>query len=237
MVKTILFDLDGTLLPMEQDAFVKAYFGTLAKKLMPFGFEPEKLYESIWAGVRAAIKNTSDKTNEEVWWETFTACLGSITEKARDALEEYYANDFKYVQSSCGYTPKAKKTIEALKARSYRLVLATNPVFPATATHQRIGWAGLEVSDFELVTTYENSRRCKPNAEYYADILAAIGEKAENCLMVGNDVTEDMVAETLGMKVFLLTDYLINKKDVDISVYKKGSFEELMAYVAELENE
>ncbi len=236
MVKTILFDLDGTLLPMEQENFIKAYFGTLAKKLMPLGFEPEKLYAGIWAGVKAAIMNTSDKTNEEVWWGTFTDCFGSLADGAREVLDEYYANDFKYVQSSCGYTPKAKETIEVLKARGYRLVLATNPVFPATATQQRIGWAGLEISDFELVTTYENSRRCKPNVEYYADILAKIGEKAENCLMVGNDVAEDMVASTLGMKVFLLTDYLINKKDVDISVYKKGSFEELMTYVAELEN-
>ncbi len=236
MVKTILFDLDGTLLPMEQENFIKAYFGTLAKKLMPLGFEPEKLYEGIWAGVKASITNMSDKTNEEVWWDTFIGRFGKMAEASKDLLEDYYANDFKYVQGSCGYTPKAKETVEALKARGYRLVLATNPVFPATATRQRIGWAGLEVSDFELVTSYENSRRCKPNVEYYADILAKIGEKAENCLMVGNDVAEDMVAATLGMKVFLLTDNLINKKETDISIYKNGSFEELIAYITELEN-
>lgn len=29
---TILFDLDGTLLPMDMEAFTKAYFGLLAKK-------------------------------------------------------------------------------------------------------------------------------------------------------------------------------------------------------------
>ena len=236
MIKTILFDLDGTLLPMEQENFIKAYFGTLAKRLMPLGFEPEKLYSGIWAGVKAAIMNTSDKTNEEVWWETFIGCFGKIAEDAKDVLDDYYANDFKYVQSSCGYTPKAKETIDALKAKGYRLILANNPVFPATATRQRIGWAGLEPSDFELVTSYENCRRCKPNVEYYSDILAEIGAKAEECMMVGNDVTEDMVAETLGMKVFLLTDYLLNKKELDISAYRKGSFEELMAYVAELEN-
>ena len=27
----------------------------------------------------------------------------------------------------------------------------------------------------------------------------------EECLMVGNDVSEDMIAETIGMKVFLIT--------------------------------
>ena len=34
-IKTVLFDLDGTLLPMDQDTFVKAYFGYLSKKLYP----------------------------------------------------------------------------------------------------------------------------------------------------------------------------------------------------------
>ena len=42
-IKAVLFDLDGTLLPMDQDEFVKAYSMGLAKKLAPHGYEPEKL--------------------------------------------------------------------------------------------------------------------------------------------------------------------------------------------------
>ena len=49
--------------------------------------------------------------------------------------------------------------------------------------------------------------------------------------MVGNDVTEDMVAESLGMKVFLLTDCLINKKDKDINCYQHWDFTELKTYI------
>ena len=49
-IKVVLFDLDGTLLPMDQDEFVKAYFGGIAKKLAPYGYEPNKLVKSIWAG-------------------------------------------------------------------------------------------------------------------------------------------------------------------------------------------
>mgnify|MGYP000081149430 CR=1 FL=1 len=47
-MKTILFDLDGTLLPMDQDAFVKYYMGLLAQKMAPHGYEPEKLVEAVW---------------------------------------------------------------------------------------------------------------------------------------------------------------------------------------------
>ena len=54
---------------------------------------------------------------------------------------------------------------------------------------------------------------------------------ADECLMVGNDVGEDMITETLGMKVFLLTDCLINKENKDISLFPNGSFDELMKYI------
>ena len=39
----ILFDLDGTLLPMDQDTFTKGYFQELARALAFLDMEPEKL--------------------------------------------------------------------------------------------------------------------------------------------------------------------------------------------------
>ena len=111
------------------------------------------------------------------------------------------------------------------------MALATNPIFPAVATESRIRWVGLEPEDFEIYTTYENIGYCKPNPEYYREILRRMDVKPEECLMVGNDVTEDMVAETIGMDVFLLTDCLINKEEKDISQYKQGSFAELVEFL------
>ena len=114
-------------------------------------------------------------------------------------------------------------------------VLATNPIFPAVATENRMKWAGLVPEDFEWYTTYENSCHSKPNPQYYLDILTQIGCKPEECVMVGNDVDEDMIAETLGLKVFLLTDCLINKSGQDIAKYPHGGFEELRTYLKNLE--
>lgn len=116
----------------------------------------------------------------------------------------------------------------------FRVALATNPIFPAVATESRVRWAGLEPDDFELYTTYENSKFCKPNPGYYSEIIKKLKCSAEECLMVGNDVTEDMIAEKLGMKVFLLTDCLINKENKDITSYPCGSFDELIEYVNSL---
>ena len=233
-ITTVLFDLDGTLLPMDPSVFIKAYFGGLARRLAPHGYEPQKLIDSIWSGTAAMIKNNGDATNEELFWQGFEAAYGKPARQDEELFAAFYREDFDKVQSSCGYTPAAREIVDTVKACGLRTALATNPIFPAMATERRIAWAGLSPSDFELVTTYENSRHCKPNLEYYRDIMQALGVCPEECLMVGNDVGEDMIAQTLGCRVFLLTNDLINPKNVDISVYPHGSYQELIDFIKKL---
>ena len=233
-ITTVLFDLDGTLLPMDPNVFIKSYFGGLARRLAPHGYEPQKLIDSIWSGTAAMIKNNGDATNEELFWQGFEAAYGKPARQDEELFAAFYREDFDKVQSSCGYTPAAREVVDTVKACGLRTALATNPIFPAMATERRIAWAGLSPSDFEFVTTYENSRHCKPNLEYYRDIMQALGVCPEECLMVGNDVGEDMIAQTLGCRVFLLTNDLINPKNVDISVYPHGSYRELIDFIKNL---
>jgi len=113
-------------------------------------------------------------------------------------------------------------------------VLAVLDGFLHFATENRIRWAGLEPDDFALITTYENSTYCKPNPAYYREILEKLGRKAEECLMVGNDVVEDGAAQRLGIPVFFLTPCLINTQGKDISAIPHGGFDELAAYLDQL---
>ena len=233
-ITTVLFDLDGTLLPMDQNVFIKAYFGGLARRLAPHGYDPQKLIDSIWQGTAAMVKNNGDVTNEERFWQGFEAAYGKPARQDEEHFAAFYREDFDKVRTSCGYTPAAREIVDTAKSCGLRVALATNPIFPAMATERRIAWAGLTPSDFELVTTYENSRHCKPNPDYYRDVMQTLGVKPEECLMVGNDVGEDMIAETLGARVFLLTDNLINSKNVDISVYPNGSYADLINFIKNL---
>ena len=114
------------------------------------------------------------------------------------------------------------------------MTLATNPLFPAVATEKRIAWAGFKPSDFEFFTTFENSSFSKPNLEYYKWVVSEMGLSPEECLMVGNDVGDDMVAEQLGMKVFLIPRDLINKEGKDIAKYPQGTLHDLIAYLETL---
>ena len=119
----------------------------------------------------------------------------------------------------------------------WRTVLATNPIFPQTATASRIRWAGLAPEDFECYTTYENTSYSKPNPLYYQDLCQRLGLAPTQCLMVGNDVDEDMVAARIGMSVFLLTDCLINKQGQDLAPYPQGDFAALSAHLARIAQE
>lgn len=233
-IKMILFDLDGTLLPMDQDAFVKTYFGLFAQKMAPYGYDPNGFMKAIYSGVAAMVKNDGTKKNEDAFWKDFTGIYGEEAMEHLPIFDEFYRVEFQQVQNVCGFNPESNHAIKALKEMGFRLTLATNPLFPPVATQSRIRWAGLDQDDFEWITTYDNSSFCKPNPNYYKEIIEKLDVKPEECLMVGNDVTEDMVAETLGMKVFLLTKDLINKENKDIRVYPQGDFADLLNYIKTL---
>lgn len=236
-IKAVLFDLDGTLLPMDQDLFTKGYFKLLAKKLAPLGYLPEELTAAIWKGTGAMVRNDGQRRNEEAFWNAFSQTYGEDVRKDEPVFNEFYGNEFQQAKECCGYNPKAAEAVRTIKEMGFRTALATNPIFPAIATESRIRWTGLEPEEFEFYTTYEDIGYCKPNPNYYMEVAKRIGLKPEECLMVGNDVTEDMVAETIGMQVFLLTDCMINREDKDISAFRHGSFPELIETMAQIKRD
>ena len=216
---------------MDQEIFAKAYIGGLAKAASPYGYEPTAMVGAILAGTKAMAKNDGTLTNEKVFWEEMARLLGDSVRKDMGIFDEFYKTDFQRISEVCGFEPRAKRTVERVKAMGYRVFLATNPLFPTVATESRIRWAGLEPTDFEGFTTYETSRHCKPNPDYYRDLLALLALQPEECLMVGNDADEDLIAESIGMNVFLLTDCMINKSGKDISAYPQGDSDALLSYL------
>ena len=230
-ITTILFDLDGTLLPMDQDVFVKAYITGLTNAVEPAGYSPMILSASIMAGTAAMVRNIGEKTNEEVFWNTLEKTYGKSVRNDIHLFDEFYATGFQKIKDVCGFAPRAAELIAYIKEKGYRVACATNPLFPKVATESRIRWAGLKPEDFEIYTTFETAHYCKPNLDYYWEVLNELQVTPEECLMIGNDISEDMIAEQLGMKVFLLTDCLINKHEADISVYPHGDMDDLFEFI------
>lgn len=234
MIKTVLFDLDGTLLPMDQDTFTNAYFKELAKKMAPFGYNPDELVKGVWKGTGAMVRNDGTKTNEEAFWDVFLKIFGEEHRKDLDTFTEFYENEFNKAKEVCGFNEASAEVIAALKEKGKKVVLASNPLFPMIAQKSRMNWAGLNTDDFAYITSYENSHFCKPSKEYYTEIAELLNLTPEECLMVGNNATEDMVAREAGMNVFLLTDCLINDDNVDLAQFRQGGFKELKELIDEL---
>ncbi len=233
-ITTVLFDLDGTLLPMDQDLFIQTYLQALCRKLAPLGYDPKAVAAAIWQGTAAMVRNDGSRPNEQVFWHSFCGTFGEKALEDLPVFEDFYRKEFQQVASVCGFEPEVRQLIHRLKERGLRLVLATNPIFPAVATHSRVRWAGLQPEDFAHITTYENSSFCKPNPLYYREILDKLGLRPEECVMVGNDATEDVAAARLGLPVFLLTPCLIQKEGVAMDHLPRGGFPELKNWLDNL---
>ena len=149
-IKMVMFDLDGTLLPMDMDEFTTGYFKMLAAKVAPRGYELQPLVRAIWHGVAAIVKNDGHCKNEDAFWEDFLKIYGEKAINDKEIFDDFYANEFQQAKKFCGYNPGAAETVRWVREQGLRTALATNPLFPAIATKTRIRWTGLEPDEFEF---------------------------------------------------------------------------------------
>ncbi|MBR6950775.1 MAG: HAD family hydrolase [Oscillospiraceae bacterium] len=207
MPKAILFDLDGTLLPMNMQEFTTGYFGDLADKLGDRVTDRERFVKAIWAGTKAMMANDGSARNEVVFWEAFNALSGIDESLIRKDCDEFYAGEFQRAQRFTRPNPLAVAAVAEAREKADRVVLATNPLFPMTGQRTRLSWIGLTTEDFDLVTSYETDCFCKPNPAYFDSVCRRIGVAPEDCLMIGNDDEEDgRAGKSAGLEVYLVTD-------------------------------
>lgn len=232
-IKHILFDLDGTLLPMVQDEFVKFYMPLLAKSYMNAGvsLDPKKFIGAVWAGYEAMVKNDGSRTNREAFWSYIEPELPISTEESEKIALNFYADEFNQAICTTKPNPVSNQIVKRAKERGFETYLATNPVFPRCATMNRIRWAGLDAEDFKVITTYETCTYCKPNPEYFRGILEEFSLDPSECLMVGNDVAEDLSIRSLGVKTYLVTDTMENKENLPIDTEYMGTLDELLKFM------
>lgn len=233
-IRTLLFDLDGTLLPMDQNRFMQAYLEEFAGKCSRMSLPVQLSLKALDTGFKAMLSNDGSMTNEKRFWVEFSAVMGFPIDNRIVDFIRFYHEEFTRLRVVAQMNPISRKLIETVRANGYRIVLATSPVFPRQGTLERVTWAGLDPSWFELITTYEDFSYTKPNLGYYKEILSKLEIDPTECLMVGNDVEEDLVARQLGMDVFLVTDWLINRTGADVSDFKQGTLQEAFDYCSRM---
>ncbi len=239
MIKAVFFDLDGTLVPCDTNDFIKGYFKLLAKYISEHtkDVDVKMVGAYIMKAVEDVLKNDGTKTNKEVFWEAFFK-LCPMDKDGQDnfkkTCDHFYENEFDEAKHLLNEVDKdIDEVLAYIKEKDLIKVLATSPVFPRAATNKRVNWIGHRFEEFDHITTYDNCIYCKPDIKYYKSLLDMFALKAEEVLMVGNDIAEDIKpAISLNMKTFFIDDYPLH--DDGSYTGPKGKFKDLLAYLKEL---
>jgi HAD superfamily hydrolase (TIGR01549 family) len=234
VIDTLLFDLDGTLLPFDVEPFMEGYFARLAPLLTDF-YQPADVARWLLVALQQVVENEHpSQTNMDKFRKALFDKQPALEEQVWPIFEHFYTSSFEELQHLTKPTAIAREICRTAADKGYRLVLATNPVFPETATRARMRWAGIDEVPFSLVTTMENSHFCKPNPKYFLEVLQQIDATPETCLMVGNDVQEDGAAGYVGLQTYLVTDHLIDREVGTFHFDHRGTLEELQRFVEQL---
>jgi len=227
MLKTILLDLDDTLLDNKMESFLPAYFQRLGD-YMSDTFAPDGFIRELVVGSQKMLENTDPRvTLEKAFADYFYPALDLNAGEVEAQIYTFYKEIFPSLKSVAGTRPSARPVVESLINQGFEVVIATNPLFPRVAIEERLRWANLapEELHFTMITSYEIFHFTKPQPAYYAEILGQLGRKPHEVVMIGNDPGLDLdPARALSMRVFHLSDDPDDK-------YPGGNLDDVLGWI------
>ena len=234
-INTIMFDLDGTLLSIDMNDFESIYYKSLSESFKDI-ISPNEFMKLLYGSMKIMMENTEERTNEEVFMEAMKSMVKDDFYVYADKFNHYYDHDFALLREAVTVRPEIIKATDLLKMKGYELVIATNPLFPKKAIEKRIEWSGVHRDHFSYVSTFEKNHYTKPNIAYYEEVLKSIGKHPQECMMVGNDVLEDLVAGKIGITTYLITDHLLNRNGIDVVTDYMGDYKEFLKFAKDMPN-
>lgn len=189
------------------ESFLPAYLHRLGQYLSSY-FPPEELPTAVLTGTEHMVNNINpSKTLEECFDEYFYPLIKIDRQTLDQKINEFYQKEYPKLAPITTEVLHAATTIKNLTNKNYKIVIATNPLFPKIAIDHRVNWAnlGVDLNRFAYITNYEEFHFTKPRPEFIAEILGKLGWQDEPVVMVGNDWEMDIVpAEILGIPTYFI---------------------------------
>lgn len=203
-MNAVLFDLDGTLLDLDLDGFLRRYFHALerAATALRADIPGADMLEAIKSSTTVMMQPHPGQTNREAFYADFLSRTGVDLNDDWDVFDSFYRDVFPGLGTDCRPARGSREAVETALSAGLKVAIATNPIFPRIAVEHRLAWAGLADLGLPVVTTYEAMYACKPSPEYYRQTAEMLGVEPSACLMVGDDRYLDMPAADIGMRTF-----------------------------------
>lgn len=219
-LKAVIFDLDNTLLDLMRmksycidaavDAMIDAGFSIQKKKALNI---LHKMYDT-------------DIENQKI----FQKFLRKTTGKVDPRILAYAILAYRRVK--LGFLtpyPEAKQTLITIKETGLKLAVVSDA--PREQAWQRL--CALKLDDFfDVVVTFEDTKKHKPSKEPFLKALEKLKVKPEECLMVGDWPERDIVgAKKLGMKTAFAKYGNINHTGKKIADFKLDKISDLKSII------
>lgn len=208
MLKAVAFDMDETLLSINLGAFIAVLARDESSLLADIGRKNPLSMFAAYTGAMLDV-NRADRdnacTNRELFDEAIYRRGGvKLADPIiADALAYYEREVLPHRNDgiiAARPMEGAHEALDKVLSHGLRIALLTNPSFGRACIGTRMAWANIQDAPFELVTTMENTRRVKPNPDYYLDALEELGLSPTEVLMVGNDPRRDFPAPNIGLR-------------------------------------
>ena len=196
MIKTVLLDMDNTLIHNLDEVFARHYI-QLAQRTLAVDLGIPDIARTL-KQIMFELSSPRDGTINN--YQHILDVLQNASAKSRSHVEanlhHFYDQAYCTLEPLVTPVPFAADLIQTLIAQNFRVVIATNPIYPSVGLRQRFHWGGL--GDFEskvaFITDAETMHFAKPDPAYYAEIVARLGVEPDEALMVGDNPINDIRA-------------------------------------------
>lgn len=189
MVKTVIFDVDGTLLDSE-----KIYMAGWVKVGADFGYT---ICKAALLETRAVSAPVAKKVFQKYCGEDFPYEQMQLARKS--VVEEMFAQ----TPPELLRKPHAREVLQALKEAGYTLAVASTTAYDRTCAHLRHAELyGL----LDAVVGGDMVENGKPAPDIFLKAMDLVGAEPGQCVMVGDTPADVLGATAAGIPVILIPD-------------------------------